>query len=232
MLRTAYCKNNNQLENIDSIAMLSKTNRNQQASSTAYDYMPPITRAGSQLGKTEASPDHTTVEKSGRAKQHWDLVCTRKYQVIMNKQQHMKELLNKKFNQEKAFKKRMDDEEESRLYDLQQRAERFKAQKLRKEMDEQNMQKQRNQELKLSNQKTKQAEERRVQAHNYGTNATRDKDFLTGLSTHESPRRRDKSQLGMRPGSDLSSPRFNNRLAMNVDYVSEVAITSKICELE
>ena len=86
MLRTAYCKNNNQLENIDNMAMLSKTNRNQQASSTAYDYMPPIARGGSQLGKTEASPDHTTVEKSGRAKQHWDLVCTRKYQVIMNKQ--------------------------------------------------------------------------------------------------------------------------------------------------
>ena len=62
----------------------------------------------------------------------------------MSKQQHMKELLNNKFKHEKASLKRMNGEYEERLYDVGKRAERFNQTKIRKEMEEQKLQKRRN----------------------------------------------------------------------------------------
>ena len=53
----------------------------------------------------------------------------------------MKEILNKKFAREKEFQKRMNSEVEGRLYDLEQRVERFNDNKQRREQEEEKLRK-------------------------------------------------------------------------------------------
>ena len=74
-------------------------------------------------------------------RKHWDQVCSRKENAIIEKQKKMKEILNKKFAREKEFQKRMNSEVEGRLYDLEQRVERFNENKQRREQEEEKLRK-------------------------------------------------------------------------------------------
>ena len=82
----------------------------------------------------------------------------------MEKQLHMKELMQKKFKREKAQKKSEAERLEGRLWDLEKRHEQENMTKLRRQAAEDKLHKKRLQAFQLSNQKAKMAEERRKQA--------------------------------------------------------------------
>ena len=78
----------------------------------AYDMMPPIGLSNKYGGHSASvSPDlNDSMDKSIKARARFEFVCSRKEEMIANKQQHVKEMLNKKFKREKENKERMDQE--------------------------------------------------------------------------------------------------------------------------
>ena len=73
--------------------------------------MPPIALNNKYGHSNSVSPDLSdSFDRSTKARARFEFVCSRKEEMIANKQQHVKEMLNKKFKREKENKERMDQE--------------------------------------------------------------------------------------------------------------------------
>ena len=73
--------------------------------------MPPIGLNNKYGHSASVSPDlGDSIDRSSKARARFEFVCSRKEEMIANKQQHVKEMLNKKFKREKENKERMDQE--------------------------------------------------------------------------------------------------------------------------
>ena len=73
--------------------------------------MPPIGLNNKYGHSASVSPDLSdSIDRSSKVRARFEFVCSRKEEMIANKQQHVKEMLNKKFKREKENKERMDQE--------------------------------------------------------------------------------------------------------------------------
>ena len=80
--------------------------------------MPPIALNNKYGHSNSVSPDLSdSFDRSTKARARFEFVCSRKEEMIANKQQHVKEMLNKKFKKEKARQARLQEQSAVRQYD-------------------------------------------------------------------------------------------------------------------
>ena len=63
--------------------------------------------------------------KQGKDQKRWELVLNKKNENTESKQKQINDMLMKKFKREKAMQKTLKDKEAIKIYDDEQRAERF-----------------------------------------------------------------------------------------------------------